>query len=753
MNGQVCSLSDLPVNLRNGLVTMLPFCNSLIDISKTPSTLLSNNVTFGTDRFGNSNSAAQFNRANSSYLFIPAVAKFEKPSFTISLWFKTNLIMTGGGPGQKDQSLLAYSPINWNVANAAFGIELTTADNSILQSNMWTSTTFNQYISTNSSVINNSSWFHIALVYDGVNRTQKLYLNGTLYSSRLSGVQYNGQSGLSIGATKATASGNFGAFFDGLIDDVGFWNRALSDSEIVQLNNNYSTSVFPDLSLNNVNINSSLFINNSIKKFNIYSYLERRYIGHSSLNWLTKGVSDSTSKIKSYYTSNSICYYEEIIANDYKHSILGYNVFGSFLIDGASHDGFIGRYIEDPHLIDIEGNVIFENKILLHKFEILEDTVGIVFTPESYINTFLHRDKDKPLSSNFLFGNSPIDIYLLSDNLKLKQKLMTVSFNNQSFSVNDLFPLISQNNLDTKKLYFIFSTDSDKRNNLGLIDGSGRIICNPEFSKIVFLKNSNNVSYFLVNNGYDPFDKIGIVKSDGEYLYEPNFEEMDLWDFEKNPKSKAIIKYDRKFGLIDSSLNIFIDPIYYNLTIINDNIAIVEKKFEYNNKWDILNIKTKKLKGLNSDSDISSYFLQGLSEIPFEQNNKWGYCNRNGEIIIAAKYDEVTPFTEGLAFAISYKYGTAILGVNSFSIINKSGIVVSNISNSISNDIASINNFSDGLAAFKSKKSRLYGYLNKMGEIAIPPQFEEASFFRGGKAQVKRYGTHYSIDRKGNRIN
>ena len=99
--GQYCNENILPTNLRNGLVTFFPFCNSVDDKSISPSTLVTNNVTFGPDRFGNSNSAAQFSRASSSYLFLPANAKFEQPSFTISLWFKTNLIMTGGGPGQK----------------------------------------------------------------------------------------------------------------------------------------------------------------------------------------------------------------------------------------------------------------------------------------------------------------------------------------------------------------------------------------------------------------------------------------------------------------------------------------------------------------------------------------------------------------------------------------------------------------------------------------------------------------------------
>lgn len=249
LRSQVCTLNDVPANLRNGLVTLLPFCNNLLDISTTPSNFTINNVTLGADRFGNPNSAALFTRANASYLFTPANSKFEPPSFTISLWFKTNIILTGGGPGDKDQSIFSYSPINWFKANAAYGIELNTVDNSSIQTNMWTPITFNQYITSASGTINNTNWFHVALVYDNSTKTQKLYINGSLFASRTSEINYDNQSGICIGSTNQTGTGQFGAFFDGLIDDVAFWNRALDDCEILQVYNNFSQQKIPTASI------------------------------------------------------------------------------------------------------------------------------------------------------------------------------------------------------------------------------------------------------------------------------------------------------------------------------------------------------------------------------------------------------------------------------------------------------------------------------------------------------------------------
>lgn len=240
VKAQYCSENSLPLNLRRGLVTFFPFCNSIEDKSSISSSVTINKVTLGVDRFGKPKSAAQFKRDSISYIFIPAHPRFENNSFSISLWFKTNLIMQGGTAGQYDQSIVSYSPVNWATANAAFNVELSTEDNSVIQTNMWTPRTFNQYIRTNTGIVNSTDWVHFVLVYDGVAKTKKIFINGLLYASRSAEVAYNSQTGLCIGSTNQTSTGDFGGSFDGLIDDFAFWNRPLEDCEITQLYNNFS---------------------------------------------------------------------------------------------------------------------------------------------------------------------------------------------------------------------------------------------------------------------------------------------------------------------------------------------------------------------------------------------------------------------------------------------------------------------------------------------------------------------------------
>ncbi|HEX3174529.1 MAG TPA: LamG domain-containing protein, partial [Solirubrobacterales bacterium] len=69
----------------------------------------------------------------------------------------------------------------------------------------------------------NGSWSHLALTYDGVN--MRLYVNGNLVSTRAAAKPTVDGLKLGIGAYRT-------AFYEGLIDEVRVYNRALSASEI-----------------------------------------------------------------------------------------------------------------------------------------------------------------------------------------------------------------------------------------------------------------------------------------------------------------------------------------------------------------------------------------------------------------------------------------------------------------------------------------------------------------------------------------
>ncbi|MEO1863469.1 MAG: LamG domain-containing protein, partial [Verrucomicrobiia bacterium] len=77
--------------------------------------------------------------------------------------------------------------------------------------------------------VNVGDWDHLAITYDDVAEVKKLYVNGELAVESNDAVAENDTKPLNIGA-----GGDIGTayFFKGDIDDIGLWNKALSQEEI-----------------------------------------------------------------------------------------------------------------------------------------------------------------------------------------------------------------------------------------------------------------------------------------------------------------------------------------------------------------------------------------------------------------------------------------------------------------------------------------------------------------------------------------
>ena len=103
-------------------------------------------------------------------------------------------------------------------------------------------------------------------------------------------------------------------------------------------------------------------------------------------------------------------------------------------------------------------------------------------------------------------------------------------------------------------------------------------------------------------------------------------------------------------------------------------------------------------------------------------NGKEGFIDANGKIVIEPTFEEVYPFTEGLA---------AVQKQGAWGFIDTNGRVV------IEPQFVTVGFFSDGLATFSDKqRPDKEGYIDKTGKVVIQPQFDVAEGFRNGVARV-----------------
>ncbi|MBO7380047.1 MAG: WG repeat-containing protein, partial [Neisseriaceae bacterium] len=99
--------------------------------------------------------------------------------------------------------------------------------------------------------------------------------------------------------------------------------------------------------------------------------------------------------------------------------------------------------------------------------------------------------------------------------------------------------------------------------------------------------------------------------------------------------------------------------------------------------------------------DWADPFYDGLAQVKI--NNKWGFINKTGELVIPAQYDS-----------------------------------------------DSVDNFHDGLARVKIDNK--WGFINKTGELVIPAQYDWADSFHDGLAQVTIDGKEGFINKSGKMV-
>jgi len=193
----------------NGLVGFWPFNGNANDESGNGNNGTNNGATLTTDRFGNVNSAYNFNGINN---YINAVRN-NLNQFSVSLWFNPN-------SSQEFSPFVDANLRNWEIYLKYLKPTFT----------RWITAPFNyqEFISTTTVPL--SQWQHIVYTYTPNN--VDVYLNGILISSFSNVSLVISNNGLYyFGASISGTS----QFYAGKLDDIGIWNRALTQDEIISL--------------------------------------------------------------------------------------------------------------------------------------------------------------------------------------------------------------------------------------------------------------------------------------------------------------------------------------------------------------------------------------------------------------------------------------------------------------------------------------------------------------------------------------
>ena len=215
----ICTKSQLPLNLQQGLIALYPFCGNANDESGNGNNGIVNGATLTTDRFGNTNSAYSFDGIN-NYISVPDSPNLRPQSFSISAWM--NLSINTGV-----RMILAKNAGNYNYES--IGLWYNGQYSSSIGGPGYYGNMLN-YLNT--AILN--QWYFLTFQYDNTTGNTTIFLNGTAvaFMSVASTITYDSHS-WSIGSE--LEYGVFSYFFKGKIDDIFIYNRTLSASEVQQL--------------------------------------------------------------------------------------------------------------------------------------------------------------------------------------------------------------------------------------------------------------------------------------------------------------------------------------------------------------------------------------------------------------------------------------------------------------------------------------------------------------------------------------
>jgi hypothetical protein len=210
-------------SLVNGLVAYYPFCGNANDQSGNGLNGIVNGATLTADRFGNTNSAYDFDGI-SNHITVLDNNVFNMQSFTISSWVKNSPTAS---------FIPARYILNKGCNTPSPSFRLYYENDGTLQqyvSDCWVPNRVYQ-----NGPSSNNLWTNIIYSYDGQNL--KMYVDGVLFgTTNQSGSLTNNNNPMYIGCSNATNNcPQLSAFYAGKIDDIGIWNRALTDTEISKI--------------------------------------------------------------------------------------------------------------------------------------------------------------------------------------------------------------------------------------------------------------------------------------------------------------------------------------------------------------------------------------------------------------------------------------------------------------------------------------------------------------------------------------
>ena len=411
----------------NGLVSWWPFNGNANDESGNGNNGTVNGAALTSDRNGQSSSAYNFNVNNWSFgsggdnIYIPYSPTFNFPDFTISTWVKR----TSAGSSISPQGLTIIRRFQYGYNNPngeSWVLEVghgTSSSGSILYGTVieQSPSPSPSFYSQSNQTVPLNQWCNILMTYS--QNTINLYINNQLVGTASDpSITINtiGNSGISIGLSEQ-ANGQW-APFDGSIDDIGIWNRALTQQEISTLNNGCQLTVNsqPTGQMININQNAQFAVSGSNTSAT-YQWQTDLGVGFQNLNSVGQysGTTNDTLTVSNVMMTNNnqpfrCIVYSGSCSDTSNVAVLTVN--NNVGINESSQDNFFSVF---PNPAQNIINVKVDSKLIGEVYSIYDNTGRVVMTGKL---------KSQNIAIDLVNLSGGIFMFFIGENMKQSFKII-----------------------------------------------------------------------------------------------------------------------------------------------------------------------------------------------------------------------------------------------------------------------------------------------------------------------------------------
>ena len=272
----------------------------------------------------------------------------------------------------------------------------------------------------------------------------------------------------------------------------------------------------------------------------------------------------------------------------------------------------------------------------------------------------------------------------------------------------------------------------DKCGKHGFFDKSGAVVIDPQFDCVWDFR--GGIAGVEINGKWGAIDKNGII------VIKPQFD--FICDFEDG---LALAELDGKWGVVNKKGEFVVKPryddkIYYECGkylkcsegLMPDGVVVDERTVKtrlglFRTEKEKISIFKFGFIDRNGNLVIERRFgfvypfSDGLAAVTID--GKYGFIDKTGDFIIHPRFDDVGSFVDGLA---------AVESDGKWGYIDKSGQMV------IGKRFHACSSFVEGLAWIRDlvDGSWKYGFIDKTGQIVVAPQFKEVEDFHNGLSRV-----------------